>query len=240
MSETIPPGRPVVLLTRPRAQSEAFAHRLGQALDGRADIAIAPLIEIVPTGTEVPLSGATHLLVTSARALPALDAAKAPATPPVLCVGTRTAEAARQRGLSVLAEAPTATALADVALTVLPTGAHVVYLRGRHVAVDIANRLERAGHTVTEAIVYDQRALPLSEEAMGFLRSGRPIIAPLFSARSARLFRAALATAPPAGSLCPVAISPAVAEAFGPAGGAVTIAEAPTADAVLKAILAIV
>jgi len=234
VNETIPTDRPVILLTRPRARSEAFAHRLGAAFGDRAEVLVAPLIEIVATDAELPLEGITHLLVTSANALPALDGVELPGPVSVLCVGPRTAEAARRRGLTVACVAPTAAELADAARNVLPNGARVLYLRGAHVATDIAAALRAAGHHVDEVVVYDQRALPLSDAAARVLGSGRPVIAPLFSARSARLLRDALAAVPIRGEMRPVAISPAVARAFG--APAAAVAEVPTAEGVLQAI----
>jgi uroporphyrinogen-III synthase len=87
------------------------------------------------------------------------------------------------------------------------------------------------------AVVYDQVALPLSDEARTLLSTPlRSVLLPLFSPRSARLVRAAVDAI--AAEVRPLAMSDQVAEAWGTAGPIVKVAAEPTAAAMRALVLA--
>ena len=56
-----------LLLTRPRAQSQAFAEVLAARLPGRFRPVISPLLEIVPLPAPLDLDGLQGLIFTSAN-----------------------------------------------------------------------------------------------------------------------------------------------------------------------------
>ncbi|UWQ22373.1 uroporphyrinogen-III synthase [Jannaschia sp. W003] len=189
-----------VLLTRPRPASERVAVALG------VPCIIAPLLEIVAVGAPPE---AEALLLTSAHGVDAWAEGGGARGLPTWCVGPRTAERARAAGLDVRGTAADAAALAAMVPEDAPP---LLHARGADVRGDLAARLRARGLRVAEAVLYEARARPLTEEALALARAG-PVLAPVYSPRSARLLgnewpRGAL------GNLRAVALSGAVARAL--------------------------
>jgi uroporphyrinogen-III synthase len=88
-----------VLLTRPRADSEAFASSLRDAGIG-IPVLVAPVIDIEAARTLPDLDAYLAIVVTSANAVRALGAGLSGKT--VLAVGPQTALAARALGASAV------------------------------------------------------------------------------------------------------------------------------------------
>ncbi len=229
---------PAILLTRPRAQSEDFAAELRQALPAPVPpIVVSPLLEIRDLDAPLALDGVGLILLTSANGARALARATPRRDIPCLCVGQRTTRTARELGFRAETGGATAEGLLATLLADPPEGA-VLHARGRHVAQDIAGAAAERGVTVREAVLYDQAELPLSSEARSLLTGDRPVLAPLFSPRTARLF-ARQAAAPGTTRVTALCLSPRVAEALGdlPLAG-LRIAAQPTAEALVREIAA--
>ncbi len=163
-----------VLITRPQPGADAFA-----ALLADVPVVVSPLMKIEPVDGD--LSAADVVVITSAHAIPALDGQTC------YSVGHATTEAARAAGCDAIMAGETAEAVAERIIADSPKG-KIVYARGRHVAFDMVGALRAAGLMASDVVVYDQREAPLSEDAEALLSGGSPMIVPLFSARSARLF----------------------------------------------------
>lgn len=221
-----------ILITRPEPSASGFAAKLRDRLGPQAEILVSPILRIEHlTPAQGQIGTSDVLILTSAHALPALAHHASGQT--CYCVGPGTAAAAQRAGLRAIDGGGTAEHLLKRLIADRP-GGKLLYLRGEHVAADLAESLERAGIVTDEMIVYRQIATPLSDAAQTLLSGDTPVIAPLFSARSARLF---LDAAPASAALKIAAISPAVAAEV-PTGRAqtITIATAPTADAMLDTI----
>jgi uroporphyrinogen-III synthase len=192
-----------VLLTRPRPDAEALAGRLA---DTGARIVLSPLIEIRVADRLPELGGG--LILTSPNGVAAFRALGGPRGLPVWCVGPRTAALAAAHGLEVRDVAKDAAALAGA---VPPDAPRLMHLRGRHARGDLARALRARGIEAGSAVIYDQAPVPLSDEGRAVLRAG-PVLAPLYSPRSARLLRT---ECPPValGNVRAVCLSPAVARA---------------------------
>jgi uroporphyrinogen-III synthase len=218
-----------LLLTRPEAQSRAFAARLA-ALAGRPlPHVIAPLFEVVPTGAGIPGQGV--LALTSGRAVENLPAGVLKGRR-VYCIGAVTAGLVRAAGAEALLAGDDGEAL--VARLMADRPGSVVLLRGDHVAGDPATRLIAAGIPVTEIRVYATRDLPLNDAALVLLAEGGAILAPVFSPRSADLLARAAAEALP--RLTVAAISRAAAAPL--AGAArVVVSTRPDAEAMARLVL---
>lgn len=162
-----------VLLTRPEADSRRFA-----ALLPDLPVLISPILRIVPVPHDrARLAQAAGFVFTSAHGV---AAAGHGGGRPALAVGPRTAAVARDAGFIVTEGPGDASGLLDmIAASAVP----LLYPRGRHVAQKLP---------VEDIVVYDQEPLPLSDQAMELLAATGPVILPLFSARSARLLRAAM------------------------------------------------
>jgi uroporphyrinogen-III synthase len=150
------------------------------------------------------------------------------------CVGDRTAAAARAAGFDAVSAGGDAAALAALIARSAPAG-EVLHLSGRHQRGDLVARLASAGRAARRLAVYDQAARPLSTAARAALAGAAPVLAPLFSPRSAALFSDAVADGARA-PLLVAALSPAVAAAWaGPAHARLEVAERPDAEALLAA-----
>ena len=216
---------PLLLLTRPQAASERFADEL-RARGIRFRPIISPARGIVTTGPlpEGPVDG---VIFTSAQAVRAWSALGGARDVPAYAVGGATAQAAREAGMMAQSAEGDADALVAMLAALHPDG-RLVHLRGRHVRGDVAERLCAEGLHVDEAVIYDQPELYPSDEARAALMGNAPVVAPLFSPRSALIVGSWPIEAP----LLVAAMSEAVAKAASTAHiKALTVAARPDAAA---------
>jgi len=176
-----------LLMTRPRAASERFVARLAPDLRHRLRVIHSPLIRIVFLPDPVSPGDARGVIFTSANGIAAAQAAGVRPAVPAYCVGTATARAARDAGWTVAMTCDTADALVAVLIDRHPA-APLLHLRGRHARGDVAERLTAAGIETRAQEVYDQRLIAPSDAARAALDGADPVIAPLFSPRTARHF----------------------------------------------------
>jgi len=208
---------PILLLTRPEAQSRAFAARLGP---GPWEVRIAPLTEIVPLDWDRDLArGIRGVILTSANAVPAV-AGLAPL--PAWCVGAATARAAAAAGFDARAAGGDAAALAALMARERPPGP-LLHAHGRHLARDMGAALAPLGLGVRAAAVYEARLLPWPEGLVSRL-AGRRLVVPVFSPRAAAELSVRLPELAPGSAV--VAISPAAAARLSPALAAVATVSA--------------
>lgn len=179
-----------LLLTRPRAQSEAFARDVERLLPGRfAPVLLSPLMEIAFTGSDVELGGIQALLFTSANGVEAFAAACDDRSLPAICVGEMTAASARAAGFAARSAAGDVAALAALAASLWrPDGGPFLHVRGRHAAGDLVGALADRGIAARAVELYEQRACSLDDAARALIAAGAPVVVPLFSPRSARIF----------------------------------------------------
>ncbi|WP_424971838.1 uroporphyrinogen-III synthase [Dinoroseobacter sp. S76] len=215
-----------VLLTRPRAQAEAFAAKLPETL---APV-ISPLLRIVPQEGIVAAPAEVTLIFTSANGVASYPAATDGARQTALCVGARTAEQARAAGFDAHSADGTAE---DVLALALTRPGPFLHIRGAHARGEITERLRAAGKEAQDCIAYDQLPCPLSDAARAALTG--PCLVPLFSPRTASLFATECPAAPAAQIF---AMSTAVARALdGSAYAGVETLKTPTAAAMRAALL---
>lgn len=197
---------PYVLLTRPAEPSARFAARLAARWPG-LEVVISPLQEVRPLEWPRPETAAEALIFTSQNAVEA--AARAGLRGLAYCVGNQTTERAAKAGFTAISAEGEAQAL--VARIAADGPKTVWYLRGREAQGDVAGRLRDLGFTAFEAVVYEMAACPLDPAAKSLLQTGRPVLLPLFSPKSARRAETVLSgtTAP----LAVLALSEAVARA---------------------------
>lgn len=199
---------PTILLTRPQAQSRRFAQELRQVTD--LPVLIAPLMEAHVLAPDLPKASFRAVILTSETgAAAAGQLAGLPRR--AICVGQRTADAARAAGFLPEVAGPDADGLVATLLA-RPEAGPLLHLRGRDASGAVAERLTMGGIVTESAIVYEQIAQPLGPEARALLAGEAAVLVPLFSPRSARLLAAAVAEGPLA-PLGIAALSPAVAEA---------------------------
>jgi len=174
---------PLLLLTRPRAQSERFAERCRSECPPHR-VLIAPLTEIVPLTFDASVfEGAGAVILTSPNAVAAVRGLGLPAW----CVGPGTAAAARAAGLVVRESGGDAAhLLAD--LRRAGPQERLVHACGRHLARDLVAALAPEGFDIRAVMVYEARALPWPDGVLPALESAAHVLAPLFSPRAAEEF----------------------------------------------------
>lgn len=184
---TVQPA-PRLLITRPRAASEAFAAKLEAAMPGAWAIEIAPLIEIRATGARPEWGGVSDVIFTSANAVRIAGRPPQPGPLRAHCVGPATTEAARAAGFEAEMRGETAAALASrISRWPVEPPRRFLHLRGAHGVGDVAATLRASGHEAREQILYEQQSLGLSDEVKARLRHGAFEVVTLFSPRSAKL-----------------------------------------------------
>ncbi|GAA0297560.1 uroporphyrinogen-III synthase [Rhodovulum strictum] len=230
----MPHERPLLLLTRPRAQSARFAADFVARFGTGFDILTAPAMEILPERDPIPLDGVSALIFTSENGVAAFAAVQPDRSLHAWCVGERTADAARAAGFTATASEGTAETLVRDLAAAGPKG-KLLHLRGEHAAGDVKGDLAALGFEIEKRVVYRQAALPFGTDVLARVAQAPLTLLPLFSPRSARLVGAELHDSP--GRFALVPMSPAVAAAWtGPAPLAQAQAERPDADAMLDAL----
>lgn len=226
--------RPTVILTRPAGASRRFSAELGIMLNGRAQIMIAPVMEIVPEPEQGSYAAFKTLIFTSAEGVDALKDPRALAGRLAYCVGDKTADAARAAGFRAISVAGDARKLYDRMVQDRPIQPWL-HLSGSHQRVDLTGRFRDAGFSAERRVVYRQEARPIGDLAMRALQRA-DVILPVFSPRSAKLLSEMLPNDAPPPSV--VAISQAAADGWSAHKRAMRVALNPDADSMARAILA--
>jgi uroporphyrinogen-III synthase len=221
---------PLVLLTRPKPQAEAFAQRMHAQLPAH-EVLIAPLTGIVTRPLKATvLAEACGVVLTSANALPALAGLSVGAMP-AYCVGEATARAARAAGFTVSVADGDAASLRDLLLRLRPQEP-LVHIHGQDLACDLSRVLTAEGITCHGIVGYEAREVPWDGRVVTALQGAECCLLPIFSPRAARLLCDRLP--PERANLWPVAISAAAAAGLSPdLRGRACIASRPDADAML-------
>ncbi|MCC5968634.1 MAG: uroporphyrinogen-III synthase [Pararhodobacter sp.] len=178
---------PLLLLTRPRAQSERFVILCRPECPPHR-VLIAPLSEIVPVTHEPnALLRAEALIFTSPNAVAAVRATVTGL--PAWCVGPGTAAAAREAGFRVRESGGDAGHLLTDLRRAGP-GERLVHAHGRHLARDLVSALAPEGFDITGVMVYEAQPVPWAGEVLPALKSADRAVVPLFSPRAADAFAA--------------------------------------------------
>ncbi|MBY5933437.1 uroporphyrinogen-III synthase [Tateyamaria omphalii] len=215
-------------MTRPLAAAERFVEEMPDDLMARVTPVFSPLLRIEPTGDALGLLPDMAAIFSSSNGV---QYGPEGAGRMAYCVGARTTAQAKAKGWSAQMAGQDADALVSYVIG-NPPNKSLVHIRGRHTRGDIAGRLVTAGHTVTEAIVYDQVPQPLNNAARTAMIESDATIVPLFSPRTAVEFAK---QDPRAKCLNVIALSAAVAEAAHPLK-VHSVAERPDAAAMYAAI----
>jgi uroporphyrinogen-III synthase len=183
----------LVLLTRALDESNRTAARL--ACEGH-DAVLSPVLDVVPTGAIWPAGVIDGVIATSARAFELLSAAPDWPLPearrllPLLLVGERTREAARERGFDgPPLIGPDAKTLAREIAARFAMPCRLVYLAGRDRKPDLEDSLAEIGHAIEPIEVYAaQPAESLTESASALGRAGEIGAVLHYSRRSTDIF----------------------------------------------------
>jgi uroporphyrinogen-III synthase len=227
---------PTILLTRPVQASDRFAQSLRDRFGPEIRIVVSPLLSPLLLAPPLPAGLFRALVFTSETGVAGFRQVSADTGLPAWCVGHRTAAAARDAGFETMSANGDLDALVEGIRKARLTGP-LLYARGRDTAGNLAERLLSLNIPVTELVVYEQQATPLTPLAAALFADERPVLAPLFSPRTAALFCAEPPVLQRHAPLMIAALSPAVAAASSAAGAKQTVCAArPDAAAMLDAI----
>jgi uroporphyrinogen-III synthase len=229
------PSTPVpVLVTRPLAEGSAFAAALTNRFGTRVCPVLSPLMALTVLTPALPPGPFAGVIFTSAAGVEASLWLQPRLPQQAWCVGRKTAERATAAGFHARSADGDADALVAAIMADTPNG-RLLHLHGADTRGDVAERLVSAGIETVSLTIYRQDPELLTPEAAALLASAGPVILPLFSPRSASLFRRAMPLNSQA-SLHIVAMSAAVAEAARAIPyRALILAPGLTADAMLDA-----
>lgn len=231
-------------MTRP----EPDAARTAAALrDAGHEVLVAPILRIELVATDLDPGPWDAVLITSANAVRAAAAhprGRELGNCPVLAVGRRSADAARQAGFVDVASANgDAAALARLAVARFAgTGARLLYLAGEERTGDLAGDLGRCGLDVSVAVIYRAVDQVLPPDVRAALAAGMVDGVLHYSPRSAAAFLDGarhVGLLPTVLAVSHYCLSAAVAAPLVAAGAvAVHIASAPDEPALLRLIAA--
>ncbi len=228
-----------VLITRPHPQAARFAAQLRTALGDSVTPMISPLLAPEFLHVTLPPGPFGALVLTSetgVRAAAALRQENVPLPDLAFCVGDHSADVAAELGFRAQSASGDAGALL---MELIRHRAHAPFLHlcGRETTGDLMAALTTHGVAAQDCVVYAQKEMPLTDEALALIAKPAPVCVPLFSPRSARIFCAAISCVPRRARLLVAAMSPAVADAL-PTELAATIciASRPDAASMLDAI----
>jgi uroporphyrinogen-III synthase len=228
-------AEPTILLTRPEAGADRFSAQLRARLGQGIRIVASPLLTARWLAPDLPGGPWGAVIFTSETAVGAFRALGPPPLP-AFCVGDRTAAAAQAAGFAAQSADGDVTALIGM-MGQRPPAGPLLYARGRDSTGDLANRLTALGFPVTELVVYEQVATPLSPRAAQLMAGQSPVIAPIFSPRTAALLARDAALRERTAPLWVAALSAAVATALAPAKPERMVCAArPDAGAMLGAV----
>lgn len=175
--------RPLIVLTRPQAQSERFAQMCREALGPEQQIILSPLLKIEMLPFQADVTQYRGLIFTSENGVRAFSQTHDAPDMPAYCVGERTAKAARAAGFEAISADGSASDLVAMINAADETGPFL-HVRGTHTRGEIASGV---AVQVEQIVAYRQTALSLTGEAISALQGSDKVILPLFSPRTAQL-----------------------------------------------------
>ena len=223
----------ILLLTRPLGGNERFCLNIKHLLYS-CEILDNPIqkIDFLPSLSKVNKNSV--LIFTSANGL---RAAKKHNLINKKCfvVGAYTKKIAVSFGYDVLGFSKDQENLLKLIKSKKPTES-MVHIRGKHTVGNLCDALKRNQFSCLDIIGYNQEPLKIKKQNLQKIHSGRPVILPIFSSRSAELLQSNLDLT----GFNVIAISEAVAKIFtGVELGELVISKKPDLNSMQEATLAI-
>ena len=223
----------ILLLTRPLGGNERFCLKIKHLLYS-CEILDNPIqrIDFLPSLSKVNKNSV--LIFTSANGL---RAAKKHNLINKKCfvVGANTKKIAVSFGYDVLGYSKDQENLLKLIKSKKPTES-MVHIRGKHTVGNLCDALKRNQFSCLDIIGYNQEPLKIKKQNLQKIHSGRPVILPIFSSRSAELLQSNLDLT----GFNVIAISEAVAKIVtGVELGELVISKKPDLNSMQEATLAI-
>ena len=157
-------------------------------LTAQVDVVTSPLVRIEYVSKPLEMDGVAGVIFTSAHGVHSAQSVPHDRSCPAYCVGQATTQAAADAGWHAQQMGEDAASLIASLLSQNPKGP-LLHVRGEHALGDIANTLTERGLRCGEIVMYHQHAQQFSDAAVAAMQGDGRIIAPIFSPRTADLFR---------------------------------------------------
>ena len=178
---------PSLIVTRPKAQGQAFVEAVSSEWIAPVPTILSPLIAIKAKPVAVDLQAVTNVIFTSTNGVAAARDLGFASGTTAWCVGAKTAGRAKDAGFNSVVGPGDADGLLGLIKDAGPSGLFA-HIRGTHSRGEIAARLTEAGIPCLDVVAYDQVAHALSKDAQDRLALPNPVVLPLFSPRTAAIF----------------------------------------------------
>ena len=223
----------ILLLTRPLDGNARFCLKIKHLLN-KCEILDSPIqkIEFLPSLSKVNKNAV--LIFTSVNGLRAAEKHNL-TNNRCFVVGKNTKKIAVSFGYEVLGFSKDQENLLKLIKSKKPTES-MVHIRGKHTVGNLCASLKKSEFSCLEIIGYNQEPLKIKKQNLRKIQSGRPVILPIFSSRSAKLLRSNIDLS----GFNVVAISEAVAQILtGVELGELVISKKPNLNSMQEATLAI-
>ena len=223
----------ILLLTRPLDGNERFCLKIKHLLY-KCEILDSPIqkIEFLPGLNKINKNEV--LIFTSVNGLRAAEKHNL-TNNRCFVVGKNTKKIAVSFGYEVLGFSKDQENLLKLIKSKKPTES-MVHIRGKHTVGNLCASLKKSEFICLEIIGYNQEPLKIKKQNLRKIQSGRPVILPIFSSRSAKLLRSNIDLT----GFNVVAISEAVAQILtGVELGELVISKKPNLNSMQEATLAI-
>lgn len=174
----------ILLLTRPEGGNERFCLNIEHLL-GQCEILDNPLQKIEFLETLIEVKEESILIFTSINGLRASEKYNL-RNKKCFVVGENTRKIATSAGYEVLASSSDQENLLKLIKLKNPTES-MVHIRGKHTAGNLCDSLKNNDFSCFEITGYNQQPLKIKKQIFHKVKSGRPVILPIFSPRSAKL-----------------------------------------------------
>ena len=174
----------ILLLTRPQDGNEQFCLKIKHLLQ-KCEILDNPIqkIEFLPALSEVKKNSV--LIFTSINGLRSAEKYNL-INKKCFVVGENTKRVATSLGYEVLGFSSNQENLLKLIKSNKPSE-NMVHIRGKHTVGNLCDSLKRSAVSCMDIVGYNQKPLKIRKKTLQKIQSGRPVILPIFSSRSAKL-----------------------------------------------------
>ena len=179
----------LLLLTRPLDGNERFCSNIKHLLN-RCEILDNPIqkIEFLPAADEVKKK--SILIFTSINGLRSAEKYNL-INKKCFVVGENTKRVATSLGYEVLGFASNQENLLKLIKSNKPSE-NMVHIRGKHTVGNLCDSLKRSAVSCMDIVGYNQKPLKIKKKTLQKIQSGKPVILPIFSSRTAELLKSNL------------------------------------------------
>ena len=225
-------GKPTLLLIRSHPDSV----RVAELFQNKLETVISPVLQIVPTQTDINFDNYNQFIFTSKNGVETLSNRIDLKGRSGFAVGKRTAEFARALGMDIQSSDGDVASLIRLIAREKPAG-RLLHVRGKHSTGNLTEALITHELDTDSVVIYDQTEREITTRAKTLLETSCDVVLPIFSPRTAQIFSKQAAGLKIKARIHVVAISAKALDRYsGPTLRTSIVAKAPDAASVFKEI----